>query len=153
MKMTKEYKIEMQAMAKALRIAKEKGVDALEEELNMRGATKMPLTISAAKGSAWMEQIQNTTIETIMLMAVCVLKDEFGFGEKRLNQFLDRYAEKTECLRTGYVNWEDLQEEMKEKLGTDFNISALVNGHRGEEVIQRRQKELDEMTAKLRSAK
>lgn len=42
MKITKEYRIEMEAMSKALKIAKEKGVDALEEELKMRGATKCP---------------------------------------------------------------------------------------------------------------
>ena len=153
MKITKEYKIEMQAMSKALKIAKEKGIDALEEELKMRGATKMPMTVSAARGKAWMEHVSDTVVETVMLMSVSVLRDEFLFGEKRINRFLDRYAEKTDCMAHGYVNWEDLQEEMKEKLGMDFNISALVNGHRGKEVAKRREQELEEMTRKLRSAK
>lgn len=153
MKITKEYRIEMQAMSKALKIAKEKGVDALEEELKMRGATKMPLTVSSAKGLAWIQEAANNTIETVMLMSLCVLKDEFGFGEKRLNQFLDRYAEKTECMADGYVCWEDLQEEMKEKLGKDFNITSLVTGHRAKEVEKRRQAEYDEMMARIKGAK
>ena len=149
---TKEYRIEMQAMSKALSIAKEKGVDALEEELKMRGATKMPLTVSSAKGRAWMEKASQQTIETVLLMSLCVLRDEFGFGEKRLNQYLDRYAEKTDCMAHGYVDWEDLQEEMGEYLGKDFHISALLTGHRGKEVAKRREQELEEMVRKLRSA-
>lgn len=152
MKMTKEYRIEMEAMSKALSIAKEKGIDALEEELKMRGATKMPLTVSAAKGKEWMEQAMNEMLETVVLMSISVLHDEFGFGEKRLNKFLDRYAEKTDCMAHGYVNWEDLQEEMKEKLGKDFNISSLVTGHREEEVAKKREQELEEIANKFRSA-
>ena len=153
MKISKEYRIEMQAMSHALKIAKEKGIDALEEELKMRGALKMPLTVSAAKGRAWVEQAANDTVETVLLMSLCVLRDEFGFGEKRLNQFQDRYAEKVDCLNKGYVNWEDLQEEMKEKLGKDFNITSLVTGHRAKEVEKRRQKEYDAMMARIKGAK
>lgn len=153
MKISKEYRIEMQAMSHALKIAKEKGIDALEEELKMRGALKMPLTVSAAKGRAWVEQAANDTVETVLLMSLCVLRDEFGFGEKRLNQFQDRYAEKVDCLNKGYVNWEDLQEEMKEKLGKDFNITSLVTGHRAKEVEKRRQAEYDEMMARIKGAK
>lgn len=100
-----------------------------------------------------MEQAMKEMLETVMLMSLCVLKDEFGFGEKRLNQFLDRYAEKTDCLAQGYVYWEDLQEEMIEKLGREFDITALVAGHRAKDVAKRREKELDEMAAKLRNAK
>lgn len=150
MKITKEYRIEMEAMAKALKIAKEKGVEALEEELKLRGATKMPITVSAAKGRAWMEQTTQDIIESVLLMSLCVLKDEFGYGEKRLNQFLDRYSEKTDCMAHGYVCWEDLQEEMTEKLGKDFNITALCDGHRAKEVAKRREKEMEELSKRLR---
>lgn len=153
MKITKEYRIEMQAMSKALEIAKEKGIEGLEEELKMRGAVKLPITISRARGEAWLEMAQKQTLETVLLLALVTIQDEFGFGPKRLNQFIDRYAEKTECMAKGYVNWEDLQKEMYEKLKVDFHVSALVNGHRAKEVQERREKELEEISARLRSAK
>lgn len=135
----------MQAMNKALQIVKERGIEALEEDLKMRGATKMPLTISSAKGVSWMKQASKDTIDTVLLMALSVLHDEFGFGEKRLNRFMDRYALKTECMGEGYVCWEDLQDEMKEKFGFELKVSDLLTGHRGVDAEKQRLDEIERL--------
>lgn len=153
MKVSKEYRIEMEAMSKALEIAKEKGIEGLEDELKMRGAVKLPLTISRARGEAWLQMANKQTLETVLLLTLVTIQDEFGFGAKRLNHFIDRYAEKTECMAKGYVDWEDLQEEMREKLKVDFHISELVSGHRAKEVSQKREQELDELVRKIKGAK
>lgn len=130
MKVTKEYKFEMEGMAHALKIAKERGVEGLEKECKIRGCSKMPLIVSDTRGKNWMDEMEKTIFETVCLMAVSVLYDKLGFRQKRIETFIDEFRYRIECLDTGYVCWEDLQEDMREQTGIDFPISELVSGHR-----------------------
>ena len=47
-KLSKEEMARREGMAYALRLAKEKGIDALEEDLKMRNAIDLPLRVSKA---------------------------------------------------------------------------------------------------------
>ena len=47
-KISKEEQARREGMAYALRLAKEKGIDALEEDLKMRNAIDLPLRVSKA---------------------------------------------------------------------------------------------------------
>ncbi len=38
-----------------------------------------------------------------LLLACMVLHDKFGYGNKRLNRFIDEYHEQLEAYNTGYV--------------------------------------------------
>ena len=50
-------------------------------------------------------------------MACATLHDEYGFGFDRMNRFIDRFNTKTECLVDNYVDWEDIQQTIKEETG------------------------------------
>lgn len=144
-KVNKEQRLRVEGMNYALRIAKDKGIEELESECIFRGNYNIPLTISKEKIKEVQELIQKTTIETVMLMAAAVLRDEFGFGEKRLNQFLDRFALKTACLCSGEASWDDLIEQMKEEVGIDLDITGIVSGRRCDEAVEKQRKRLEEL--------
>ncbi len=38
------------------------------------------------------------TMDTFTILTVAVLHDEFGFGEKRCQRFIDRMNKKAECM-------------------------------------------------------
>lgn len=56
---------------------------------------------------------KSTTTRTLILnflaLSLETLHDEFGFGDKRLNQFKDRLESKLDCINNDYVKWEDIR--------------------------------------------
>ena len=54
-------------------------------------------------------------LDTVLIMSLIVLKDEFDFGTKRLDRFKKRFNDKTECLETGNVTWIDMIEQVREE--------------------------------------
>ena len=97
----------MAGMIYALGIAKEKGIEGLEEEIRFRNITKVPITVKKEAVDEAIDRVKNCTVDTIRILALMTLKDEFGFGTKRLNQFIERFDSKTDCLVGGYTTWQE----------------------------------------------
>ena len=76
-----------EGMAYALKIAKEQGVEALEKECEFRRVTNIPSQVSTKACNIAIEKIKLNTIDTIQILSIATLADEFGFGKKRLNRF------------------------------------------------------------------
>ena len=123
-KENKEERARREGMSYALRIAKERGIDGLEEELKYRGATQLPIGVNRSACDEVIENIKGNTIDTIMIMACMVLRDEFGFGTKRLAQFIDRFNTKTDCLCDDYCTWQDLIDTIEAECGITLRIRA-----------------------------
>nr|DAP92563.1 MAG TPA: F420H2 dehydrogenase subunit [Caudoviricetes sp.] len=51
-----------------------------------------------------------------------VLRDEFDFGQKRLERFCERFNLKTDALCDEEIIWDDLIQTLKEETGLDFTI-------------------------------
>lgn len=109
-------------MAYALKIAKEKGIDALEEECKFRQATNIPSQILRKQVDKSIEKIKFNTIDTILILALSVLHDEFGFANVRCKRFEERFNLKTECLVDDYVTWEDLRKALEDEIGIKLSI-------------------------------
>ena len=119
----KEEQARRDGMAYALRIAKEKGIDALEEDLKMRNATNIPVGLTKKVIDEWCNGMKAQTIDSIGILAMVTLRDGFGFGTKRLNKFRDIFNNKTECLMNpDWTTWEDQLEILKEECGIDAFI-------------------------------
>lgn len=97
--------------------AKKNGLEAAEKELKMRGARNIPLGVNKTDLHKFETEEKRNTIATILLMACATLHDEYGFGFDRMNRFIDRFNTKTECLVDNYVDWEDIQQTIKEETG------------------------------------
>lgn len=93
-----------------------------EKELKVRGAVFLPMEIDSHYLDNTVEKIKLNTIDTVLLMSCAVLRDEFGFGTKRMNDFIERFKLKTDCLVNDMLTWNDQIEILKEETGIDFSI-------------------------------
>lgn len=67
-------------------------------------------------------KIKLNTIDCILIMSCMVLRDEFDFGQKRLERFCERFNLKTDALCDEEIIWDDLIQTLKEETGLDFTI-------------------------------
>lgn len=109
-------------MSYALRIAEEKGVDGLREEMRYRNALNIPVGLKKDKVDEFTQNVKQMTIDTILIVATVSIRDEFGFGKDRLNRFIKRFNNNAECLGDDLVEWQDLIDQMEEECGLEFTI-------------------------------
>ena len=119
-KISKEEQARREGMAYALRLAKEKGIDALEEDLKMRNAINLPLRVSKADSSKFSESVKYNIVFYIKVLMAVTMHDEFGFGNKRIKQMFKRFDLKAECIAENYSNWEDQVKIIAEECGIDM---------------------------------
>lgn len=56
-----------------------------------------------------------------MIISLMVLHDKFGYGEKRLNKFIDEYQKQLDAYNSGYVeSVNDFTEVLKEECGIEL---------------------------------
>lgn len=56
-----------------------------------------------------------------MIISLMVLHDKFGYGEKRLNKFIDEYQKQLEAYNSGYVeSVNDFTTVLKEECGIEI---------------------------------
>ena len=106
----------------ALRIAKEGGIEALEKEIRFRGVTGIHTSLASKDLDKASEQIKEITLDTFAVMSVAVLHDEFGFGEKRCQRYMDGINKAAEYIVNGLVTWLDYIAAIKEEIGLDLRI-------------------------------
>ena len=119
---SKEEQARLQGMSYALKVAKEKGIDGLEEELKRRKAYNIPVRIGDKELQAFTDNAKNMMLDTILILASVTLHDEFGFGHDRLNRFKERFNFKAECIGDSFTDWQDQIEILKEECGLDYSI-------------------------------
>lgn len=106
----------------ALRIAKEGGVEALEREIKFRGVTGIHTSLASKDLDKAAEKIKEITLDTFTVMSVAVLHDEFGFGEKRCQRYMDGINKAAEYIVDGLATWPDYISAIKEEIGLDLRI-------------------------------
>ena len=87
----------------ALNIVKKKGVKGLEDEIRFRNATKIHTLLDKKSLEIATQKIKEMTVDTVTVLSVAVLRDEFEFGKKRCQRYIDRMNLKAECLTEGFV--------------------------------------------------
>ena len=122
MKINKEEQWRRQGMAYALKVAKEKGVEGLAEEIKFRNISQVPIAISRAKIDECILNIKLNTIDTMLILSASTLRDEFRFGKDRLARFVERFNSKAECLVDGFCTWDDQMQMLAEECGIKLNI-------------------------------
>lgn len=118
----KEMQARTEGMTYALRIAKEKGLEELEKEIKFRNLTGISLNLSRKDLNKASEKIKEMTMDTFTILTVAVLHDEFGFGEKRCQRFIDRMNKKAECMIDDLCTWDDYIKSIKEELNVNLQI-------------------------------
>ena len=114
-RMSKEEQARREGMAYALRLAREKGLDALEADLKMRNAIDLPLRVSKADLDKFSDNVKYNTVLAV------TMHDEFGFGNKRIKQMFERFDNKAECIAEDYSTWEEQISIIAEECGIDMD--------------------------------
>ena len=70
-------------LAMALTIAEREGIPALREEIRFRGVTNIHTSIAKKELNEASQKIKAMTLDTMLVLAVATLHDEFDFGAKR----------------------------------------------------------------------
>lgn len=121
-KVDKEEQARREGMAYALKIAKEKGIVALEEELRFRNALRMPIAVPRKNCDEAINNIKMNVVDTVTILSAMTLRDEFGFGKKRIQQYVERFNLKAECIMEDYTTWNDQIECLREECGLNYVI-------------------------------
>ena len=122
MKLSKEEQWRREGMAYSLKVAREKGVEGLEEEIKFRNISQVPIAISRAKIDECILNIKLNTIDTMLILSASTLRDEFRFGKDRLARFVEWFNSKAECLVDGFCTWDDQMQMLAEECGIKLNI-------------------------------
>lgn len=89
-RLTKEDKWRREGMSYALRVAEEKGIDGLREDLKLRGAINLPIPVDEKMLNEFAYDIKDNVVDSMLILLAATLHDEFGFGEKRVQRAVDR---------------------------------------------------------------
>lgn len=109
-------------MMYAYRQIKAHGMDYFERELKNRGAYHIAAPITNADITAASRAIREQTYDTMTVMSLLTLHDEFDFGKKRLERFMRRFESKTNALAAGHLQWEDYTGILRDECGINIHI-------------------------------
>lgn len=130
----KGFEQRMQDMVYACRLAQEQGIDALVKTVKQRGVTKVDITASDKQLNDMWGALSDNIGQNMITTVAWVLHDAFGFGQKRLQQFMVEFDKATANLMSldymgeHYVTLEDYAIELNKKydLGLDVIKAALA---------------------------
>ena len=109
-------------LAMALRIAESDGIEGLRREIKFRGVTGIHTTLAKKELDQASKQIKEMTLDTMIVLAVATLHDEFDFGQKRCQRFMDRLELKAGCLIDDLATWTDYIKAIKDEIGLELSI-------------------------------
>ena len=121
-------------MEYALKIAEDKGIEALRKDIQFRKMTFIPLELSVEWINGLMYDIYRKVINCYSVSAYKVLIDHFGFGKKRLHIFKDGFDETVNDFATvdvyGFMlhTFEDYAKEYNEKYDMGIDLEAVADG-------------------------
>lgn len=105
----------------AQKIVKEGGIEALDKEIKFRGIMKIHTQLAKKELEKASEQIKLNTLDTVLVLVVSTIHDEFGFGQKRLQRLIDRMELRSSSLLNDMATWEDFRQCIKEEIGIEIN--------------------------------
>ena len=105
-----------------LRIVREGGLEALENEIRFRNISGIHTSLAAKDLDKASEKIKEMTLDTFTIIGIAALHDAFGFGERRCQRWMDKVMEGADYLVDGLATWEDYINSIKERLNLDLQI-------------------------------
>lgn len=113
----------------ARRITREGGLEALEKECRFRGVTGIHTSLARKDLDKASEKIKQLVSECCVIMAIAVLHDEFGFGQKRCQKFMVGMDKASDYINQGLAEWIDYVQAIKEELGIELSFSGEIKSH------------------------
>ena len=102
-------------MNRAERRRQKKATEKAEKVVNVKAAD-----VARLKEKATIEAANKAFI-LILAIPMIVLRDDFGFGGKRLTKFIDRALEQYKCFESGAVTIDELRQIIYEETGVSIS--------------------------------
>ena len=106
----------------ALDIVKKGGVEALEKEIRFRNVTGIRTALAKKDLDKATVKIKEQLLDTVTVLSVATLHDEYDFGAKRCERFIERFNRKAECLVDDMASWDDYIQVIRKELGLELVI-------------------------------
>ena len=129
-KLSKEEIGRREGMAYAYKIAKEKGIEALEEDLRMRNIYNIPIRVTKDD----LKKVDERLTSFILLECLVTLRDYFGFGRQRALKFKDCFEKKCQLIAEDWTSWADQAWIVATELGIELpkDVQAEFEKRSGE---------------------
>lgn len=66
------------------------------------------------------DRVSREAFERMMVLSLLVLRDEWGFGEKRMERFMDQLGTLVEDVSEGRLSMDDITATLEDELGIEF---------------------------------
>lgn len=130
-KLSKEELARFSGADWALRMCEKDGVEACRKELEERGIIGIPLNISKAQLHEFENRVRMNVLNTVLLLSVSVMLDEFEFDQDMLIRFIERFNNRSDCLDGDYVRWEEIQNTLQEEINLKLPLTEeILNLHK-----------------------
>lgn len=127
--MNKDTRLRLEGAQWALDHVKEDGLEKTVKEFERRGTWLIPLRISNAEEQAFIKRVKNNVIDTVLVMSLITLYDEFDFTKEDLERFKQRFNLKSECLADDPdVKWHDIIEVLRQECDLELDDIRWTNG-------------------------
>ncbi|WP_330698095.1 hypothetical protein [Anaerotignum sp.] len=122
MKMADYSKGRNDGLALALKIVKEGGIEALEQEVKFRGVTNIHTSLAQKDLNLALEPIKQMTLDTVLALSLLTLRDEFDMGRVRMERFMKRFSDKAGCIMGDFSSWQDIVATIQKETGIEIVI-------------------------------
>ena len=109
-------------LAMALRIVESEGIEGLRKEIRFRNISGIHTALAKKELDQATVKIKEMTLDTMVVIAIATLHDEFGFGQQRCQRFMDRMELKAGCLVDDLATWPDYIQSIKDEIGLELSI-------------------------------
>nr|WP_313529068.1 hypothetical protein [Anaerotignum sp.] len=109
-------------LALALKIVKEGGIEALEQEVKFRGVTNIHTSLAQKDLNLALEPIKQMTLDTVLALSLLTLRDEFDMGRVRMERFMKRFSDKAGCIMGDFSSWQDIVATIQKETGIEIVI-------------------------------
>lgn len=126
-KLSKEEIGRREGMAYAYKLVKEKGIEALEEDLRMRNIYNIPIRVNKED----LKKVDERLTSFILLECLVTLRDYFGFGRQRALKFKDCFEKKCQLIAEDWTSWADQAWIVATELGIEFSKDIQAEFEKG----------------------
>ena len=116
-----------EGMAYALRVAREKGIDGLAEELRFRNVTEFPIGFKRSEVNKLLHQSWDSLYQCFRVIYSATLQDLWDFTPEQIQQTNERAFLKEECIGDGFCTWLDYVVDLADSLGIRMDIKGLTD--------------------------
>lgn len=108
-----------------------RGVENLRKEVRFRNATFVPLEISATGIREVNQMLARRMLNTVLVMVIKVLDDEYGWKKQRLQKFIENFTKHTigfedvDPYGERYAEMSDYAEYFKDQYGIEFSDEQM----------------------------